>query len=52
MQCRICWANTVGFIGTDCRCSGGSEPDPTPIDGVTVDGVLVTHEGVVVTHTE
>lgn len=26
MQCPICWANTVGFIGTDCRC--GDAPDP------------------------
>lgn len=50
MQCPICWANTIGFIGSDCRC--GPAPDPAPVDGVTVDGVIVTHEGVIVTHTE
>lgn len=50
MQCPICWANTIGFIGTDCRCD--PVPPVPPVDGVTVDGVLVTHEGEVVTHTE
>lgn len=53
MQCPICWANTIGFIGSDCRCGPSSGPDPVPpVNGVTVDGVLVTHEGVLVTHTE
>lgn len=53
MQCPICWANTVGFIGSDCRCGPSTEPDPDPpAEGVTVDGDLVTHEGVIVTHTE
>lgn len=51
MQCPICWANTVGFIGSDCRCGPSPEPDP-PVEGVTVDGVLVTHDGEIVTHTE
>lgn len=51
MQCPICWMSTTGFIGTDCRCGPSSDPEP-PVEGVTVDGVLVTHEGVIVTHTE
>jgi len=50
MQCPICWANTVGFIGTDCRCGPVPEPDPSPIEAVTVDGVPVTHDGVTVTN--
>lgn len=50
MQCPICWMNTTGFIGTDCRC--GPKVDPVPVEGVTVDGALVTHDGVIVTHTE
>jgi len=49
MQCPICWSNTVGFIGSDCRCKPASGP---VVDGVTVDGVLVTHQGEIVTHTE
>lgn len=49
MQCPICWANTIGFIGGDCRC-GDSEQ--VPQDAVTVDGVPVTHDGTVVTHAE
>lgn len=51
MQCPVCWANTVGFIGSDCRCSPETPPAP-PVNGVTVDGVIVTHEGETVTHTE
>lgn len=52
MQCPICWMNTTGFIGTDCRCGPGVDPEPAPTDGITVDGALVTHDGVIVTHTE
>lgn len=52
MQCPICWANTVGFIGSDCRCGPSSDPDPTPPDAVTVDGAPVTHNNEIVTHTE
>lgn len=53
MHCPICWVNTTGFIGSDCRCgpSPGPDPDP-PVEGVTVDGELVTHDGDIVTHTE
>lgn len=49
MQCPICWANTIGFIGSDCRCGDGDQP---PHDAVTVDGIPVTHDGTVVTHAE
>ena len=51
MQCPICWANMVGFIGSDCRCGPRDDPEP-PENGVTVDGVLVTHNNEIVTHTE
>jgi len=49
MQCPVCWANTVGFIGSDCRCKPAPEP---VVEGVTVNGVPVTHDGDIVTHTE
>lgn len=50
MQCPTCWVNVSGFIGDECDCS--DSPSPPVVDGVTVDGVLVTHEGAIVTHTE
>ena len=49
MQCPICWVNISGFIGDECDCTDSPSP---PVSGVTVDGVLVTHDGEIVTHTE
>lgn len=50
MQCFICEANWIGFIGSSCQCG---EDDPDVVENgvvnnaiqITVNGVNVVHNG-------